>query len=189
MLNKEEFARLHADFIKSQQVVEIAHWNHRGLDFVCHHNAYLVARFLQDMGHEDLHWVTGYYQCYKPKRQIHHSWIKIARAGSTVAIFEFDPRQLYERGGYEDDLMPSGNIPEFCITISGVACIVDPDLVELPTEAMQSPWVVSSKEVLLRYVENSDLKPDLDFAELDWIGSDAREEFDLLHQFWEDAEE
>ena len=59
--------------------------------------------------------------------------------------------------------MPSGHIPEFSMTISGAASIVDPELVELPEEAKESRWVVSSREVMLRYVEDDDLVPKIDF--------------------------
>ena len=36
------------------------------------------------------------------------------------------------QGGYENDLMPSGHIPEISMTFSGAASIVDPDLVDYP---------------------------------------------------------
>jgi len=42
--------------------------------------------------------------------------------------------------------MPSGHIPEFSMTISGIASIVDPDMVELPEEAKESRWVVPSSQ-------------------------------------------
>lgn len=187
MVSKEEFAALQADFIESQEFIDIVHDRHQGRsDFVCHHNAYLVATFLQRRGHESLQWVCGYYQCREPEKRIHHSWIKLARDGKTVAIFEFDPRQLYEGGGYENDPMPSGHIPYFSMTISPVASIVDPELVELPEEAKESSWVVSSKEVLRRYVEHDDLLPQIDFAELDEIGIEALEEFEAIRDFLHD---
>ena len=183
MVSKKEFAAIRADFVESQEFIDIAHHYRRGMDFVCHHNAYLVAGFLQRRGHESLQWASGYYQCREPAKRIHHSWIKLARDGKTVAIFEFDPRQLYEQGGYENDLMPSGHIPEISMTISGAASIVDPDLVELPEEAKESPWVVFSREILLRYVENDDLVPQIDFADLDELGVEALEEFDVIREF------
>ena len=183
MVSKEEFVAIRADFVESQEFIDIAHDRHRGRDLVCHHNAYLVAGFLQRRGHESLHWVSGYYQCRDPEKRIHHSWIKLARDGKTVAIFEFDPRQLHEQGGYEHDLMPSGHIPEISMTVSGTASIVDPELVELPEDAKESRWVVPSGEVLRRYVENDDLVPQIDFADLDELGVKAQEEFDALREF------
>jgi hypothetical protein len=82
--------------------------------------------------------------------------------------------------------MPSGHVPEFSMTISPVASIVDPELVALPEEAKESSWVVSSKEVLLRYVENDDLMPEIDFAELDEIGIEALEEFEAIRDILND---
>lgn len=186
MVSKEEFGAIRADFVESQEFIQFAHDLRRGTDFVCHHNAYLVAGFLHRRGHESLQWVSGYYQCREPGKRIHHSWIKLARDGQTAAIFEFDPRQLHEQGGYENDLMPSGHIPEISMTISGAASIVDPDLVELPEDAMDSPWVVSSREVMRRYIENDDLMPQIDFADLDGLGVDALEGFDLTCEFLDD---
>ena len=87
--------------------------------------------------------------------------------------------------------MPSGQIPEFSMTVSGIASIVDPDLVELPEEAKESRWVVSSREILSRYVEIDYLVPDdIDFADLDELGMEVSEEFDaLLELRAEDASE
>ena len=191
MVSKEVFTAIQADFVESQEFIELAEYYRPGMTFVCHHNAYLVAGFLQRRGHESLHRVTGYYQCREPEKRIHHSWIKLVRDGKTAAIFEFDPRQLHEAGDYENDPMPSGQIPEFSMTVSGIASIVDPDLVELPEEAKESRWVVSSREVLSRYVEIDYLVPDdIDFDDLDELGKDVSEEFDaLLELRAEDASE
>lgn len=186
MVDKAEFAAIEADFIESQEFVDIAHEHELSVDFRCHHNAYLVAAFLQRRGHENLHWASGYYQCRDPEVRIHHSWIKLTRAGKTLAIFEYDPRQLHEKGGYEGDLMPSANVPEFSIPIPGIASIVDPDLVELPEETKESRWVVSSREILLRYVEDDDLTPDIDFDELDMIARDAMETFGYMRELLDD---
>lgn len=188
MIKKQEFAALLADFIESQEFVEIAHSNHRSVDFVCHHNAYLVAAFLQRRGYKNLHLVSGYYQCREPASRIHHSWIKLTRGGKTLAILEFDPRQLHEKGGYENDLMPSAIAPGIPIPITGTASIVDPDLVELPEEAIESKWVISSREILLRYVEDFGLLPNIDCADLDKIGVEAMEHFELIRQSIDDIE-
>ena len=181
MVSKEEFTAIQADFVESQEFIELAEFYRPGMDFVCHHNAYLVAGFLQRRGYESLHRATGYYQCREPEKRIHHSWIKLVRDGKIAAIFEFDPRQLHEAGGYANDPMPSGQIPEFSMTVSGTASIVDPDFVELPEEAKESRWVVSSRDVLSRYVEIDYLVPDdIDFADLDELGMEVSEEFDAL---------
>ena len=181
MVSKEVFTAIQADFVESQEFTELAEFYRPGMTFVCHHNAYLVAGFLQRRGHESLQRVTGYYQCREPEKRIHHSWIKLVRDGKTAAIFEFDPRQLHEAGGYENDPMPSGQIPEFSMSVPGIASIVDPDLVDLPDEAKESRWVVSSKEILSRYVEIDYLVPDdIDFADLDELGMEVSEEFDAL---------
>src|SRR5271165_7101480 len=129
MVSKEQFDAIHADFIESQEFLDLAHHNGRGIDFVCHHNAYLVAGFLQRHGLECLIWTCGYYQCRDPEKRIRHSWIKLDRDGRTVAILELDPLQLHEAGGYESDLMPSGRIPESSVIFGGIASIVDPDMV------------------------------------------------------------
>jgi len=174
---------LQADFVESQEFLDTAEEIRRDMNFICHHNAYLVAGFLQRQGHEDLRCVVGYYQCREWEKRIHHSWIKLGRDGKTVAILELDPKQLHEGGGYENDPMPSGYIPEMSMTISGIALIVDLDLVALSEDAKESRWVVSSKDVLLRYVEDDDLVPQIDFAELDEIGLEAQEEFAAFREF------
>ena len=190
MVSKEEFAAIEADFIESQEFIELAEYYRPGMAFVCHHNSYLVAGFLQRRGYESLHWATGHYQCCDPDKRIHHSWIRLVRSGKIAAIFEFDPRQLHEAGGYENDPMPSGRIPEFAMTISGIASVVDPDLVELSEEAKESPWVVSSQEVISRYVEFNQVMPDIDFADLDKLGREVGEEFEVLLELRaEDASE
>ena len=190
MVSKEEFAAIQADFVESQEFIELAEYYRPDMTFVCHHNTYLVAGFLQRRGYESLHWVTGYYQCRDLEKRIHHSWIKLVRDGKTAAIFEFDPRQLHEAGGYENDPMPSGQIPEFSMTISPIASIVDPDMVELPEDAKESRWVVPSREVLSRYVEIDYLVPEIDFADLDEFGMETSEEFDILRELRdEDASE
>ena len=67
------------------------------------------------------------------------------------------------------------------MSVPGIASIVDPDLVELPDEAKKSRWVVSSKEILSRYVEIDYLVPDdIDFDDLDELGMEVSEEFDAL---------
>jgi hypothetical protein len=177
MVSEEEFAKLHNDFISSQDFIQYAHDRQPNTDFVCHHNAYLVTFFLQRLGHEDLRWVSGYYQCSEPERRIRHSWIKLVRDRKLVAIFEFDPRQLHEKGKYEGDLMPSGYVPRFSINTSGTASIVDPDLVAVPEEEREFPWVVPSSEILLRYVEDDDLVPELDFADLDKLAVEAQQDY------------
>jgi hypothetical protein len=182
MVSKEEFAAIWDDFVMSQEFMDMAHELRRGMDFPCHHNAYLVAGFLERLGHESLRCISGYYQCRDQEKRIHHSWIKLARDGKTLAILELDPRQLHEAGGYKNDLMPSGYVPEMAMNITGIASIVDPNLVELSKEAKESPWVVSSKEVLLRYVEGVELVPEIDFADLDDLGFEAQEEFDLYRE-------
>ncbi len=103
-------------------------------------------------------------------------------------IFEFDPRQLHEQGGYENDPMPSCHIPEISMTVSGVAAIVDPDLVELPEEAKESRWVVSSRKVLGRYVEHGGLMPEIDFDDLDQLGIEAQAEFELFREFLDETD-
>lgn len=183
MVNKEEFAAIHTDFIESQEFIELAHDFRSSMDFRCHHNAYLVAAFLQRRGHEGLPCVTGYYQCREPTKRVHHTWVKLVRDGKTAAIFEFDPRQLHEQGGYEDDLMPSGHVPEFSMQLTPIVSIVDPDLVDLSEEARKSPWVVPSNKVLLRYVEDDGLVPRIDFAELDELAVEALEVFDSFREF------
>jgi len=76
--------------------------------------------------------------------------------------------------------MPCGHIPEFSMSVSGTASIVDPDIVELPEEAKESRWVVSSREILYRYVEVDCLVPEIDFTDLDELGKEVSEEFDVL---------
>jgi hypothetical protein len=183
MVSKEEFDSLETDFIASQEFVDIAEESRHDMKFVCHHNAYLVAGFLQRRGHEGLYCVSGYYRCRGPENRIHHSWIKLIRDEKTVAIFELDPKQLHEEGCYENDLMPSGYIPEMSMTISGAASIVDPDLVELSEATKESRWVVSSREILLRYIEDAALVPQIDFDDLDEIGIEAQEVFDEACEF------
>jgi len=187
MLSKEEFTAIETDFDDSEEFIQIANALRRGMDFVCHHNAYLVAGFLRRRGHKSLHWASGYYQCREPEDRIRHSWIKLVRDRKTVAILEFDPRQLHERGGYENDLMPSGYIPEIAGMFPVIASIVDPDLVELPDEAKGSRWVVASRDVLLRFVENHGLVPQIDFAYLDEIGTKASEEFVRFRELWNES--
>jgi hypothetical protein len=183
MLDKNAFASLRSDFIESQEFIEIAHDRRRGMNFVCHHNSYLVAGFLLRRGHESIRWVSGYYRCHESMKPVHHSWLSLTIDGQTAAIFEFDPRQLHGRGGYENDLMPSGHIPEFSMTISPIASIVDPELVDLPDDSKESQWVVESKNLLMRYVENDALAPDIDFADLDELGREAQEDFDAYREF------
>ena len=183
IIPEELFATIHADFIDSQDFIDFAHHFYRDdVDFRCHHNSYLVAGFLQRRGHAYLQWTSGYYQCRDSALRIHHSWIKLVYNGKIAAIFEFDPMQLYERGGYDNDPMPSGNIPEFAMTTTGTASIIDPDMVDLPENEKDSRWVVSSKEVLSRYVEHDFCTPDIDFELLDAVGLDMQEEFDRFRK-------
>lgn len=190
MVSKELFAAIHADFIESQEFLEHAECYRRGMKFVCHHNSYLVAAFLQRRGNACVQWVTGYYQCRESEKRIHHSWIKLVHNGQIAVILELDPHQLHEAGDYENDLMPSGHIPELSMALSGIASIVDPALVELSDEARESRWVVASKDILSRYVEFNQVLPDIDFADLDNLGTEVAEEYDALQDLVaEDASE
>jgi len=180
MISKELFDAIRADFVLSQEFLELAEFYRPGIEFVCHHNSYLVAGFLQQRGNGNLHWATGYYQCHDPEKRIHHSWIKLVQDGKTVAIFELDSCQLHEAGGYENDPMPSGYIPGFSASYSVATSIADPDLVELSEEAKESPWVVSSREVISRYIEFNEVLPDIDFADLDELGRETAEEFEAV---------
>lgn len=132
MLTAQNFLSLKKDFIASQDFIQIAHDLDRDTDFVCHHNAYLVSRFLDRLGW-NCRWTTGRYLCAPPARHVHHSWIELRSEDQTAAILEFDPRQLHGRGGYEDDPMPSGHIPELGMRTTPTAIIVSPDLVTLPS--------------------------------------------------------
>src|SRR6185437_4384449 len=153
MLSKEQFITLDRDFVESQDFVELVGDVDVscGRDFVCHHNAYLVAGFLNWRG-QACRWMTGRYRCKPPAPDVHHSWVEITVGGGPAVIFEFDPRQLFERGGYADDLMPSGHIPKLGMRITPVAIIVSPYVVELPDDRYGLPFVVSSQDVLDRYV-------------------------------------
>ena len=182
MVSQQDFTTIHTDFIESQEFIEHAECYRPGMKFVCHHNSYLVAAFLQRRGHKGLNWVTGYYQCREPEKRIHHSWIKLVHNGQIAAILELDPHQLHEAGGYENDLMPSGHIPEFSMPFSGIASIVDPALVELSDEAKESRWIVASKDIISRYTEFNQVLPDIDFADLDELGSEVAEEYDALRE-------
>ena len=53
MVSKEVFTAIQADFVESQEFTELAEFYRPGMTFVCHHNAYLVAGFLQRRGHEE----------------------------------------------------------------------------------------------------------------------------------------
>ena len=183
MLDKNAFASLDTDFVDSQDFIEIAHDRRDGMNFVCHHNSYLAAGFLRRRGHDGIRWVSGYYQCHESVKSIHHSWLALTIDGKTAAIFEFDPRQLHKGGGYQNDPMPSGHIPEFSITITPIATIVDPGMVDLPDEAKDSRWVVQSKDVLMRYVEDQTLAPDINFDDLDKLALEAQEDFDACREF------
>jgi hypothetical protein len=190
MISKELFDAIRTDFVESQEFIELVEFYRPGMELVCHHNSYLVAGFLERRGNGNMHWVTGYYQCHDPEKRIHHSWIKLVQDGKTAAIFEFDPRQLHEAGGYDDDPMPSGQIPELSTSFPGTASIVDPKLVKLSEEAKDSPWVVSSREVISRYVEFDQVMPEIDFADLDELGREVGEEFEAFAEFRaEDASE
>jgi hypothetical protein len=188
MLDKNAFANLNLDFVESQDFIEIAHSRRRSMNFVCHHNSYLVAGFLRRRGHVGIEWISGHYRCHEPAKRIHHSWLTLTIDGNTAAIFEFDPRQLYKRGGYENDPMPSGYFPEFAITISPIASIVDPGMVDLPDESRDAQWIVQSKAVLMRYVEDEALVPDINFADLDTLGLEVQEEFDEYKKFLEESD-
>ena len=85
----------------------------------------------------------------------------------------------------------AATFPNFSMTISPIASIVDPDMVELPEEAKESRWpVVPSREVLSRYVEIDYRVPEIDFADLDELGMETSEEFDILCELRdEDASE
>jgi hypothetical protein len=143
------------------------------MTFVCHHNAYLVAGFLKQCGH-NCRWISGYYQCNPPAPPVHHSWIDVIANSRRAAIFEFDPRQLFDRGGYYEDQMPSGEIPELGIRISPIAIIVSSELVELPDDPEDLRFVVTSQEVLGRYVQDHTLALDIDFNYLDELAEKSR---------------
>jgi hypothetical protein len=181
MLDAHSFAKLDEDFVRSQELIGIAHDLRRDIQFVCHHNAYLVAKFLRRQGHSEIRLSSGYYQCYESSRRIHHSWLAMEVNGEAIAILEFDPRQLYEQGGYPEDLMPSGRIPELTVTITPTARIVDPDYVELTQVDKESRWVVSSKVVLARYVKDATVTPDLNREDLDDLYAEAL----ALFEDWE----
>jgi hypothetical protein len=179
MLDKGTFAKLRNDFVESQEFIEFAHQRRRDINFVCHHNAYLVAGFLQRRGHADVRWITGYYKCSSPGKIIHHSWLAVTVIGRTAVIFEFDPRQLHDTAGYDDDPMPSGLVPELSITISPIATIIDPDLIDLTDELRESRFVVSSKDVLRRYVADPTHPPNIDTNDLDRLGLESQGDFDF----------
>jgi len=73
------------------------------------------------------------------------------------------------------------------MTITPTASIIAPGMVDLPDDAKDSRWVVQSKEVLLRYVENEALAADIDFADLDKLGLEAQEDFDAYQEFLKES--
>jgi len=81
MLDRNAFATLESDFIESQEFIEIAHDRRRGMNFVCHHNSYLVAGFLQRRGHAGIRSVSGYYRCHESVKSIRHSWLTLTIDG------------------------------------------------------------------------------------------------------------
>jgi len=189
MLTKEQFASLKRDFIVSQDFVQIAHDVDRTVNFVCHHNAYLVAGFLKGLGH-DCRWLSGYYRCNPPAPPVRHSWIEVNADGKPAVILEFDPRQLFDRGDYEKDLMPSGEIPELKMRITPIAMIVAPGLVELPDDADELRFIVPSQEVFNRYVQNRTLTPDIDFERLDELAKESQAYYaDFLEDFGDSEED
>ena len=164
MLSKEQVGNLARDFRDSQEFIELAHTCRRELGFVCHHNSYLIAKFLRRLGHQ-CRWISGYYRTNLPDRQISHSWIVVNLNDTLAIILEFDPRQLYLQAGYQNDLMPNGEI--LGLTISPPTMIVDPELVEVPAEARDCCEIVFSRDVLGRYVQAWHILPeDINLEEL-----------------------
>ena len=187
MLNQEQFAALHRDVIASQDFIQIAHDVCPSIKFVCHQNAYLVTGFLKRLGH-DSRWISGYYRCNPPAPPVHHSWIEVNANGKPALIVEFDPRQLFDRGGYKNDPMPSGGIPELTIRLTPIALIVDPELIELPDDENEMRFIVPSKEVLSRYVQDYTLTPEIDIERIDELSDESQAYYDEMLKSWGDSE-
>lgn len=186
MIPKEQFTAFEQDYIESQDFVQLVHDMDPTIMFVCHHNAYLVAGFLARRGH-DCRWISGYYKCNPSTRLVHHSWVEVNVDGKPAVILEFDPRQLFIQGGYENDPMPSGEVPEFEIQITPIATIVDPELVELP-DITNELFIVASQDVLSRYVQDRTSTPDIDLDRLDKLAQEAHPHYEEMLEDVDDSE-
>jgi hypothetical protein len=169
-MNEQKFRSLIECVQHSHEFMDCVHDLQCGVDRVCHHNSYLIAKLLDHLG-EPMVWVNGLYQCADPQESIHHSWLANAADEPTV-IFEFDPHQLRSAGEYEEDLMP-GPRPDGAMMGADTAVIVDPARVTVPEAMQQRNWLVSSVYVLDRYQANPAYRPELDRDALDEIAADA----------------
>jgi hypothetical protein len=169
-MNEPEFRSLVECVQHSHGFMDCVHNLQTGVDRVCHHNSYLIAKLLDHLG-RPLVWVNGLYQCANPRDTIHHSWLATAPEDPAL-IFEFDPHQLQRGADYESDLMP-GPGTDGSLICANAAVIVDPDRVQVPEEMREEGWIVRSADVLSRYRADSIYRPDIDCDVLDDVAADA----------------
>ena len=169
-MNEHEFRSLTECLQHSHEFIDIVRDSRRGVDRVCHHNAYLIARLLEHLG-QPMEWVNGVYLCANSAKKIHHSWLATT-ADAPALIFEFDPHQLQRSADYEDDLMP-GPRSDWGVVCANTAVIVDPARVTVPQAMKEFKWIVASAEVLKRYQTDPTFRPEIDRGALDDIAADA----------------
>jgi hypothetical protein len=171
MLSDDEVRRLYRDFVESLDYLETAHASYLREVFVCHHNSYLVHRFLVRRGHAALQWVNGVYRASGRDNAVRHSWITYAVEGSAIIILELDPNQLHRFGMYPNDPMPAG-------PLNGPAVIIDAAVVEVADDLACTRWFIKSREVLDRYEPVPQFVPQLDFERLSNIEAIALKHFE-----------
>jgi|GEM_PF-6464897 len=152
----------------------------------CHQNSYLINRFLPHI-RQPVRWVNGLYRCDEGGKDIHHSWIAVYDNGDPAIIYEYDPRQLRNGGGYENDLMPGNETVGLAIDFPGAAVIVDPDKAPVPHEVGRPHWLVISKEIFDRFERDTRRTPKFSANELNAIDALSTEASWLLRRLQENA--